>query len=59
MTRHVTYHKTVVILERVVNLSIGAVGAGLGSGYGLYPKATDGEINQVIETVSEVVKRYI
>lgn len=47
------------ILTRAINLSIGVVDAGLGSGYGLHPKATDAEIDQVAETVIRALKKHL
>ncbi|TVR68047.1 MAG: DegT/DnrJ/EryC1/StrS family aminotransferase [Spirochaetaceae bacterium] len=51
--------KTDAILTRAINLSIGVVDAGLGSGYGLHPKATNEEIDQVAETVTRALKKYL
>jgi dTDP-4-amino-4,6-dideoxygalactose transaminase len=46
------------LLARAVNLSVGVVDAGLGSGFGLHPKATDDEIDEVAERVTKTVKKY-
>ena len=51
--------RTDAILTRAINLSIGVVDAGLGSGYGLHPKATDEEIDQVAERVTGALKKYL
>jgi 8-amino-3,8-dideoxy-alpha-D-manno-octulosonate transaminase len=46
------------LLARAVNLSVGVVDSGLGSGFGLHPKATEDEIDEVAERVTKAVKKY-
>jgi dTDP-4-amino-4,6-dideoxygalactose transaminase len=51
--------RTDEILSRAVNLSIGVVDAGLGSGFGLHPKATVAEIDRVGDQVVAAVRKYL
>jgi len=51
--------RTDAILSRAINLSIGVVDAGLGSGFGLHPKATDTEIDEVGEKITATIKKYL
>lgn len=51
--------KTDSILNRAVNLSIAVVDVGLGSGFGLHPKATDAEIDETAEKLTTVLKTYL
>jgi len=51
--------KTDSLLKRAVNLSIGVVDPGLGSGFGLHPKATESEIDETAERLMSVLKRYV
>ncbi len=44
------YPRTDDILSRAINLSVGVVDPGLGSGYGVSPTSTDVEIEQVANT---------
>lgn len=51
--------KTDALLKRAVNLSIGVVDPGLGSGFGLHPKATESEIDATAERLMAVLKQYV
>ena len=43
------------ILERAVNISVGVVDKGLGSGYGINIMSTDEEIKQVAENIRKII----
>ena len=43
------------ILERAVNISVGVVDKGLGSGYGINILSTDEEIKNVGESIREII----
>ncbi len=58
---HVTYHKHMLpqtddILDRAVNISVGVVDKGLGSGYGININSTDEEIEAVGKKLRETLE---
>lgn len=59
--REITYKahmlpKTDDILERAINISVGVVDKGLGSGFGININSTDEEINAVANKIAEIMK---
>ena len=51
--------KTDALLERAVNISIGVVDAGLGSGFGVNPGSSDEEIDRTADEFAAVVKNNL
>lgn len=50
------FPKTDDLLERSINLSVGVVDAGLGSGFGINIKSTDAEIDEAAKRIVEAIR---
>lgn len=51
--------KTDDLLARSINFSIGVVDAGLGSGFGLHPMASNEEIQETGDRITSVLRRFL
>lgn len=51
--------KTDGLLDRAINISVGVVDPGLGSGFGVNPLSSDEEIDEKAEKLIKIVKKYV
>jgi 8-amino-3,8-dideoxy-alpha-D-manno-octulosonate transaminase len=51
--------QTDAILDRAINISVGVVDKGLGSGFGININSSDEEIHAVVEKVEKIMKEII